>query len=170
MTDPKEFSYPGIVERCYEFCAWLLPKISKFPKDQRYILGNRLQNSALDMLEAFIDAAPASGQTKLIFLEEAQRRLEHVRFLLRLAYSIRMVNVKSYEYGSRVLVELGKMLVDGFAAWRVKQVSARCTARRWSRIRCVDAEFVGGPTALLAPLVKAPNENPTWSVAAGGEF
>ena len=110
MTDPKEFSYPGIVERCYEFCAWLLPKISKFPKDQRYILGNRLQNSALDMLEAFIDAAPASGQRKLIFLEEAQRRLEHVRFLLRLAYSIRMVNVKSYEYGSRVLVELGRML------------------------------------------------------------
>jgi hypothetical protein len=31
MTDQKEFSYPGIVERCYEFCAWLLPKIGKFP-------------------------------------------------------------------------------------------------------------------------------------------
>ncbi len=109
MTEPKEFSYPGIVERCYEFSAWLLPKISKFPKDQRYILGNRLQNGALDMLEAFVDAALAPGHTKISFLEEAQRRLEHVRFLLRLAYAIRMVNVKSYEYGSRVLVELGKM-------------------------------------------------------------
>ena len=60
MTDQKEFSYPGIVERCYEFCAWLVPKISTFPKDQRYILGNRLQNSALDMLKAFVNAAPAS--------------------------------------------------------------------------------------------------------------
>ena len=110
MSDPKEFSYPGIVERSYEFCAWLLPKISKFQKDQRYILGTRLQNSALDLLEANVDAALAPGQAKLSFVVLAQRRLEHIRFLLRLAYSIRMVNIKSYEYGSRTLVELGKML------------------------------------------------------------
>lgn len=110
MSEPKEFSYPGIVERSYEFCAWLLPKISKFQKDQRYILGTRLLNSGLDLLEANVDAALASGQAKLSFVVVAQRRLEHIRFLLRLAYSIRMVNIKSYEYGSRTLVELGKML------------------------------------------------------------
>ena len=30
---------PPIVEQYYEFCAWLLPKVSKFEKDQKYILG-----------------------------------------------------------------------------------------------------------------------------------
>ena len=45
------FQFPPIVEIYYEFCVWLLLKVSKFQKDQKYILGTRLQNNTLDVLE-----------------------------------------------------------------------------------------------------------------------
>jgi hypothetical protein len=54
---PTIFTLPGIVEHHYNFCTWLLPKISKFQKDQRYLLGTGLENGALDMLEYLINAS-----------------------------------------------------------------------------------------------------------------
>lgn len=104
------FSYPGIVEHHYRFCEWLLPKISKFQRDQRYILGSRLQNTALDVLEGLIDVTIAPREEKYARLAQTSRSLEHLRFLFRLAFSIRMINSKSYEYGCGALVETGRML------------------------------------------------------------
>ncbi len=52
-----------MVEHHYNFCAWLLPKISKFQKDQRYLLGARLENAALDILEYLINASVTEGAT-----------------------------------------------------------------------------------------------------------
>jgi len=39
QEDYKAIQLPPIVEQYYEFCVWLLPKVSKFKKDQKYILG-----------------------------------------------------------------------------------------------------------------------------------
>jgi hypothetical protein len=39
----KGVEMPPVVEQYDEFCAWLLPKMSKFEKDQMYIL-THLQN------------------------------------------------------------------------------------------------------------------------------
>jgi len=70
------FTFPGIVEHHYNFCAWLLPKISKFQKDQRYLLGARLENASLDMVEYLINASVSEGTTKEEWLIQASQRLE----------------------------------------------------------------------------------------------
>jgi hypothetical protein len=57
QVNNRELQLLPIVEEYYEFCVWLLPEVSKFQKDQKYILGLRLQNNALEALEYILDAA-----------------------------------------------------------------------------------------------------------------
>ncbi len=118
QEDYKAIQLPPIVEQYYEFCVWLLPKVSKFKKDQKYILGTRLQNSALESLELILSAALSNKVEKLPYLEQAILKLEHTRFYLRLAVQIKMVNPKSYAYGSKKIIETSGKL----GAWR-KSVS-----------------------------------------------
>jgi hypothetical protein len=105
---------PPIVEEYYTFCVWLLPKISKFSKDQKYILGTRLQNNALDALESIINAALSSKGNKVEYLSSAILKLEHVRYNLRLSVQVKMVNPKSYAYGSKKILEVSQKL----GAWK----------------------------------------------------
>jgi hypothetical protein len=44
------------LEAHYQFLLWLGPTLQKLPKTQRFTLGDRIQNEALDMLEALIEA------------------------------------------------------------------------------------------------------------------
>ena len=104
------FQYPPIVERYYEFCRWLLPKVSKFQKDQKYILGARLQNTALDGLENIVSAAISEKSKKQDFIEKAILQLEHVRFFLRLSVQGMLLTPKSYLYGSELVLNVLKML------------------------------------------------------------
>ena len=45
----------------YRFVLWLVPTVERFPRSQRFLLGDRLQATALDVLERLIEAtyAPA---------------------------------------------------------------------------------------------------------------
>jgi hypothetical protein len=113
-AEQQSIKLPPIVEQYYEFCVWLLPKVSKFKKDQKYILGTRLQNSALEGLELILSAALSSKTEKLPFLEQAILKLEHTRFYLRLAVQIKMIPPKSYAYGSSKIIETSGKL----GAWR----------------------------------------------------
>jgi len=43
-----------VIREWYELTAWLLPKISKFPRDQKFLLGDRVQSLLLDVLDHLI--------------------------------------------------------------------------------------------------------------------
>jgi len=113
-SEKETFQMPPIVEHYYEFCVWLLPKVSKFQKDQKYILGTRLQNTALDALEYILDSALSEKSEKAQYLEKAILTLEHLRYCFRLSVQIKMVNPKSYAYGSKQILTISKML----GAWK----------------------------------------------------
>ncbi|UYO54600.1 four helix bundle protein [Rhodopseudomonas palustris] len=55
MTDNAKRTGPA-VEAHYPFPAWLLPTIGRFAKSHRFTLGDRIENVALNVLEALIDA------------------------------------------------------------------------------------------------------------------
>ena len=38
------------------FVRWLIPTVEKFPRAQKFLLGDRIQSSALDVLERLIEA------------------------------------------------------------------------------------------------------------------
>ena len=43
-----------IIRAWYQFLVWMLPKIHKFPRDQRFTLGNRIEDRILEVMELLI--------------------------------------------------------------------------------------------------------------------
>ena len=39
-----------VIREWYELTVWLLPKIVKFPRDQKFFLGDRLQTQVVNVL------------------------------------------------------------------------------------------------------------------------
>jgi len=102
---------PPIVERMYELNTWLLNKVGKFPRDQRFILGQRIADKGIDIQEGLIRAAlSASSEAKSESLREANVQLAQIRYLVRLGKDGRCMNVKSWYFCSRNLLEIGRML------------------------------------------------------------
>ena len=44
------------LEAHYRFILWLVPMLEGFPRRQKFLLGDRVQQSALDVLESLIEA------------------------------------------------------------------------------------------------------------------
>ena len=44
------------LETMYRFLLWLVPAVEKFPQRQKFLLGDRIQTTALDVLERLIEA------------------------------------------------------------------------------------------------------------------
>ncbi len=56
MTAASRQTAP-VLEKMYQFVLWLIPTVEKFPRSQKFLLGERLQANALDVLEGLVDAA-----------------------------------------------------------------------------------------------------------------
>jgi len=102
---------PPIVERMYELNVWLLNKVGKFPRDQRFILGQRITDKGLDIQEGLIRAALSrNSEAKSESLREANVQLAQLRYLIRLGKDGRCMNVKAWHFCSKNLLEIGRML------------------------------------------------------------
>lgn len=82
--------------------------MAKFPRDQRFLLGDRIENMLLDILEDLIDATYT--REKVNILRRVNLRLEKLRFLVRMTNDLHYLNISSYEFASRGINEVGKMV------------------------------------------------------------
>lgn len=53
---PRDEELP-IIRAFYDFVLWLSPKIAKFPRDQRFVLGERMERQLYGILENLIRMA-----------------------------------------------------------------------------------------------------------------
>jgi len=97
-----------VIKRGYDFSKWLLQHTGKFPKSYRFSVAAKLENAILEFIE--FTAVANVRKDKLPLLRRADEALVKLRLLFRLSYEMRFINLKSYEYGSKQLVELGKLL------------------------------------------------------------
>ncbi len=87
---------------------WLIPLLDKFPRNRRFTLGERLETRLLGVLETLVSAAYSKQKSAL--LQQANRDLEVCRHLWRLSHDLHLVSLKRYEYGSGLLLGLGKQV------------------------------------------------------------
>jgi hypothetical protein len=71
---------PVLLVRWYEVVKWLLERVESFPKNQRFIFGQRVADAALDILDLLVEAA--YRKEKRDVLVRANLRLERLRWLL----------------------------------------------------------------------------------------
>ena len=100
------------LEAHYRFLLWLVPTVERFPRSQKFLLGDRIQNTALNVLEQLIEATYTKQRERR--LAAANLGLEKLRFLCRLARDLRCLDHRRYEYAARSLNETGRRV----GAWR----------------------------------------------------
>lgn len=99
---------PVVVGKAYDFVLWLLPKVENFPRTYRFTVGERLTTHGLDLLAALVEAAYARQKSDL--LDQASRKVNSTRYLLRLAKDLKMMSIDSYGFSAEKLDEIGRMV------------------------------------------------------------
>ena len=56
---PPGADMPVVVTKWYAYAKWVLERVESFPKSQRFILGQRLSNHVMDVLELLVKASYA---------------------------------------------------------------------------------------------------------------
>ena len=88
------------------YVTWLVPTLDNFPRSQKFLLGDRLQTLALDVIESLIDATYTKAPHAT--LKRVNLLLEKQRVLVRVAYNLRYLDVRRYEFAGRKLDEIGQ--------------------------------------------------------------
>jgi hypothetical protein len=45
-----------VVPRAFNLVLWLIPRVNEFPRAQRFVLGERIESTALDLLDVLVEA------------------------------------------------------------------------------------------------------------------
>jgi len=96
--------------RTFDFLSWLLQRAESFPRPQRFVVTQRLQNAALDFQELVVDAEAARGTGRLDVLRKADAALSKVRLYLRLCREWQWLTAGQYEHAARLIAEIGRLL------------------------------------------------------------
>ena len=107
------------LEAMVRFILWLIPAVEKFPRSQKFLLGERIQTQSLDCLERLIEATYSRNRAGA--LAQANLGLEKLRFMFRLAYDLRHLDLRRYEHAAKSLDEIGRLVGGWVKADRAAQ-------------------------------------------------
>ena len=96
------------LEAHYQFLVWLLPTVEKFPRSHKFTLGDRIETVALNVLEALIEATYTRDRADT--LRRGNLGIEKLRFLIRLAADLRLLDRRRYEHAARALDDTGRLV------------------------------------------------------------
>lgn len=100
----------SILTRCYDLLKQAGDLVKKFPRDQKFTLGDRILTLAADLLEMYIEAFyTADKAAKKETLRRANIQLEKMRFFIRYAYENGLFSSGKYRQASELIDEIGRM-------------------------------------------------------------
>lgn len=112
-------SQSPIFVKTYDLLLWLIPRTTKFPREQRFVLARYVQDAALHFQEYLIEAAtlPANNRRdKLVRLNRADVELTKLRFHLRLCHDLTLFDSGQHRHVSQMVDEIGRLLGGWFKA------------------------------------------------------
>jgi hypothetical protein len=94
------------------------PRSTGFPRDQKFLLGDRIQTLAKDILESLIEAN--YNRDRRSHLLRANMGLEKLRYFIRLAVEMHYLDRRRYEHASRTIDEVGRQVGGWLKAQHVE--------------------------------------------------
>ena len=98
----------AIFEKTYELILWIYPTVNKFPKSQRFVLGQQIENTVLEILKGIIEAN--QERNKVPYLKQISVNLDKLRILIRLSKDLKFISIRHYQFAAEKINEIGKML------------------------------------------------------------
>jgi hypothetical protein len=97
-----------VITKTYDLILWSCNHTSKFPRNHRFVLGERIERNLYDLLETLIRAKYNKSRQRM--LEESNLTLEVLRFQVRLAKDLQCLRVDSYGFASKAIDEIGRLV------------------------------------------------------------
>jgi 23S rRNA-intervening sequence protein len=98
-----------VITKMYDLILWSCNHTSKFPRNHRFVLGERIERNLYNLLETLIAAKYTKNRQRL--LEDANLSLEVLRFQMRLAKDLQCLKVESYAFAARSIDEIGRLIL-----------------------------------------------------------
>src|SRR3954449_13404962 len=97
-----------VITKTYDLILWSCNHTSRFPRNHRFVLGERIERNLYGLLEILIAARYTKNRQRL--LEDANLTLEVLRFQMRLAKDLQCLKVESYGFAARSIDEIGRLV------------------------------------------------------------
>jgi len=98
----------NVLTKLHDLLLYLVPQLNKFPRDQKFVLGDRIETKVLEVQEHCLRAY--YSRDKRTHLLEANLTLEATRHLIRLAHGLRLVNNHTYGVLAEKVDAMGRMI------------------------------------------------------------
>ena len=114
----SEAKAPPIFVELYDLVLLLYQVVRHFPKSQKFVLGQRIETTAVDVLAAVIEGNLV--RDKAPHLHRASVELDKLRVFVRLARDLQFMDFNKYEAVSEHIDRAGRML-GGWIKWAGKE-------------------------------------------------
>ena len=96
--------------KTFDLLAYLVPAVAKFPRNQRAMLGQRIEEIGLGFLDLLLTARKCPTRERPELLRQADLELDKLRYTVRLCHAIDLLGQNQYRHASGLLAEVGKLL------------------------------------------------------------
>jgi hypothetical protein len=100
-VDRKRTEELVVITKTYDLILWSCNHTGKFPRNHRFVLGERIEHNLYDLLEILI--RPNYTHLRQELLEQANLVLGILRFQIRLAKDLECLKVASYGFAAHPL-------------------------------------------------------------------
>lgn len=100
----------NVITHTYDLLLYVVPQLSKFPRDQKFLLGDRIQTQLMEVLEGLLEAYYLPKGQKKQVLQRVNLRLEKIRYLLRLSKDLQCLSIKAYGISTEKVDGIGRMV------------------------------------------------------------
>lgn len=97
-----------LFQKIYDLLLEIYQLVNKFPKNQRFVLGQRMETTLMNILEIIINVnlgKVASGYFKKMDIE-----LSKLKIFVRLSKDLRFISIKKYGKLEEEIIEIGKLI------------------------------------------------------------
>jgi len=84
--------------------------LASFPQKDKYSLGNKCESYIISTLELLLTAEYASKDQKLQLIRQASVKFDMLKFFIRLAWELKILDQKKYILLEAELQEIGRQL------------------------------------------------------------
>src|ERR1017187_2426715 len=134
----------NVLTRTDDFIKWFLPKIEKFPRNYKFLFGDRLVEIQFDVLENLIEAY--YRKEKIANLRAANIGVEKLLHLLQISTEMRLLSFDQLEYATRSLNQIGSMTSPSASCVSVTLPSSMVPSYSLSRLMRYCEMLVALPT------------------------
>ncbi len=97
---------------------------ANIPRLSRYTLGTKIDILFCDVLELILLASYTSRDKKLVIIQQASAKFDSLKFFLKLAWEMKLLDHKQYQLIATPLIGVGKMLGSWMQSLQTKTTGA----------------------------------------------